>query len=194
MALVAASCVRSNDERRPTMDEVVEELKVLSKAVRDSNKAWNGPCSAVATERTLLKSKPIHEAKLVREGTPVVGSKKPPLPAKILETKELVKLEKDSSGITEVKLVEEESHAVGIKSPPLPLKTLGPLMSARRKEVFLDERAKSGRNLMEFLARPEGEVIEFSTERVLRISSDRCSSGTVRPQNSDGRPHVRGVI
>ncbi|RRT81734.1 hypothetical protein B296_00014228 [Ensete ventricosum] len=58
LASLAASCVRSLKEMRPSMDEVVEQLKVLSKTV--PSRAWNGlsvgnPCSVVDVERTLTK-------------------------------------------------------------------------------------------------------------------------------------------
>ncbi|URD85421.1 STYKc [Musa troglodytarum] len=58
LASLAASCVRSLKEMRPSMDEVVGQLKVLSKTV--PSRAWNGlsvgnPCSVVDVERTLTK-------------------------------------------------------------------------------------------------------------------------------------------
>ncbi|KAG0453450.1 hypothetical protein HPP92_024754 [Vanilla planifolia] len=69
LTLLAASCVRSNLERRPTMGEVVEQLKVSSRTVLA--KVWTAsyPCSVVDTERTILKLAP--ESPKVGEEMPV---------------------------------------------------------------------------------------------------------------------------
>lgn len=53
LASLAASCVRSSRDRRPSMDEVVDRLKLLRKTI--PSKTWNGltvgnPCSASAIE------------------------------------------------------------------------------------------------------------------------------------------------
>ncbi|PKA62874.1 Serine/threonine-protein kinase-like protein [Apostasia shenzhenica] len=64
IALLAASCVKSSRERRPAMEEVVEQLKILSRTV--PARAWtvSNPCSVVDTERAMMKLVP---------GSPKVG-------------------------------------------------------------------------------------------------------------------------
>ncbi|CAD6272257.1 unnamed protein product [Miscanthus lutarioriparius] len=63
LAALAASCVRSCRERRPSMADIVQRLVVLSKAV--SAKVWNGladglavvgnPCAVVDVHKTISK-------------------------------------------------------------------------------------------------------------------------------------------
>ncbi|VAH18747.1 unnamed protein product [Triticum turgidum subsp. durum] len=59
LASLAASCVRSCRERRPSMSDIVERLVVISKAV--SAKVWNGmavvgnPCAIVDVQKTISK-------------------------------------------------------------------------------------------------------------------------------------------
>jgi len=126
LAMLAASCVGSIDERRPAMEEVVEQLKALSKAVNAAAKAWNGlsvvnPCSVVETERTLSK-------------------------ASLNGVKSNAKLGKEMGRLEEEE--EEEKVPTGIKKPTLPVpvnssvKATRPLRNGNK--VFLDEEAKRG--------------------------------------------------
>ncbi|XP_078179411.1 protein kinase superfamily protein [Carex rostrata] len=103
LAALAASCVRPNKDKRPSMAEVVDQLKVLCRTV--SARIWNGiglvgnPCAVVDAENTIskisrdglkssdLNSNPKHESNLVvRIGgdgeLAVVTVKKPPRPVK----------------------------------------------------------------------------------------------------------------
>ncbi|CAM0955729.1 unnamed protein product [Alopecurus aequalis] len=102
LAVLAASCVRSNRERRPSMSDIVERLIVLSKAV--SAKVWNGmavvgnPCAIVDVQKTVSKRAAASEKEstsavafdddekegdaALEELVPLVGARKPPRPSK----------------------------------------------------------------------------------------------------------------
>jgi serine/threonine protein kinase len=102
LAALAASCVRPNKEKRPSMAEVVQQLKVLCRAL--TSRVWNGiglvgnPCAVVDAENTISKismdglnsdssSNPKRESSpVVRIGgdgeLAVVSVKKPPRPVK----------------------------------------------------------------------------------------------------------------
>ncbi|KAG1331809.1 serine/threonine-protein kinase-like protein [Cocos nucifera] len=136
LASLAASCVRSCKEKRPSMQEVVEQLKVLSKTV--PLRAWNGlsvgnPCSVVDTERTLLKLNP-NSLNLDRNLSSVSRWAKDD--------------EQDA---------EEEEMPAGVKKLPSMLKESRPSRNARR--VFLDASTRGSRNLMELMARTNGEPV-----------------------------------
>ncbi|KAJ1695683.1 hypothetical protein LUZ63_012381 [Rhynchospora breviuscula] len=100
LAALAASCVRPNRERRPSMAEVADQLKALCRSV--SSRVWNGiglvgnPCAVVDAEKTIskisvdglnsdLSSKPKRD-QVVRIGADgelaIVSVKKPPRPEK----------------------------------------------------------------------------------------------------------------
>lgn len=59
LAALAASCVRPNKDRRPSMAEVVEQLKMLCRTL--PARVWNGiglvgnPCAVVDAEKTISK-------------------------------------------------------------------------------------------------------------------------------------------
>lgn len=189
LAVLAASCVRSSDERRPSMEEVVEQLNVLSKAASAAAKAWNGlsvvnPCSVVETEGTLLK------AKAGSNGTNLSKESSVGVDAKIVE---------ETTGRRE-----EEMRVVGVKKPPLPVSG-----NASVKAI----RLLRNENLMELLAQPDEDDVELRggrRMRTLHITSDyHGKGGTLKLQknqiakgpqfessvkldghkNSDGRHH-----
>lgn len=156
--MLAASCVRSSDDRRPSMEEVVEQLNELIKAVSAASKAWSGlsvvnPCSVVETVETLSKVK--------------AGS-------------DGANLSKSSVGLN-VKTMEEttvrreEEMQVGVKKPSLPVSGS---VSVKAIRVLRKE------NLMELLAQPDGDVFEFRggrRTRTLHITSDyRGKGGTLK--------------
>ncbi|KAI0519944.1 hypothetical protein KFK09_007407 [Dendrobium nobile] len=57
LVFLAASCVRSCRDRRPAMEEIVEQLKVLSRTVPARVWTVSTPCSVIDTESTLVKLK-----------------------------------------------------------------------------------------------------------------------------------------
>lgn len=164
------------------MEEVVEQLKVLVKAVNAAAKAWNGPCSVVETEGTLSKVKAKEKTKDNSNGE---------------------SFSKGSSGVMDTpKLLEVPSRReaavwAAIKKPPLPVYANSSVKASqplRNEKMFFDGEAKrGGRNLQELMARPDGEIIQFcgdrssaiSRARTLRVASDRnANGGMVRLQRN----------
>ncbi|KAJ6838317.1 putative serine/threonine-protein kinase-like protein [Iris pallida] len=168
LALLAAGCVRSSDERRPAMEEVVERLGVLIRAL--GPRTWN-PCSAVETEGTLVK--PVRK---VKDGSRVFsdaeskrGSSRR-YPCSAVETAET----------THLKVIPRGTNSL---PPPPPKNNKG------STGVFLDAESKrESRNLMELLARPEREIVReslISRVRSLRdVGENRARNGTERMQRN----------
>ncbi|KAM0838076.1 hypothetical protein ACQ4PT_061214 [Festuca glaucescens] len=130
LAVLAASCVRSNRERRPSMSDIVDRLSVLSKAV--SAKVWkNGmavvgnPCAIVDVQKTVSKRA---AAASKQESTSAVAFDDD---------------EKESDAA-----LEELVPLVGARKPPWPLKNNG--------KVFSEAGDRERRNLLELMARIDG--------------------------------------
>ncbi|XP_039136770.1 serine/threonine-protein kinase-like protein At3g51990 [Dioscorea cayenensis subsp. rotundata] len=136
LASLAASCVRSSKERRPSMEEVVERLKVLCKAL--SSKSWNGlsvvnPCLMVETEQTVLK-----------------------LNVKNLDSNLNSSPISRCASLDEDSVRDEEAAMEGKKLHSL-VRPVRPVRNARK--VFSDGGAKSSVNLMDLMGGSDGEAI-----------------------------------
>ncbi|KAK1696902.1 hypothetical protein QYE76_013599 [Lolium multiflorum] len=130
LAVLAASCVRSNRDRRPSMSDIVDRLSVLSKAV--SAKAWkNGmavvgnPCAIVDVQKTVSKRA---AAASKQESTSAVAF--------------------DDDDKESDSALEELVPLVGARKPPRPLKNNG--------KVFSEAGDRERRNLLELMARIDG--------------------------------------
>ncbi|XP_047046115.1 serine/threonine-protein kinase-like protein At3g51990 [Lolium rigidum] len=130
LAVLAASCVRSNRDRRPSMSDIVDRLSVLSKAV--SAKAWkNGmavvgnPCAIVDVQKTVSKRA---AAASKQESTSAVAF--------------------DDDDKESDAALEELVPLVGARKPPRPLKNNG--------KVFSEAGDRERRNLLELMARIDG--------------------------------------
>jgi serine/threonine protein kinase len=139
LAALAASCVRSCRERRPSMADIVERLVVLSKAV--SAKMWNGladglavvgnPCAVVDVQRTISKrAAASSRAESERESTSA-----------------LVFDDDDKEEADAEALEEDQVPLVGAKKSPRPLKN---------GIVLSEAGARERRNLLELMARIDG--------------------------------------
>ncbi|KAL6850427.1 hypothetical protein ACP4OV_021054 [Aristida adscensionis] len=139
LAALAASCVRSCRERRPSMADIVERLVALSKAV--SAKVWNGladglafvgnPCAVVDVQKTISKrAAASNRAESERDSTSALAFDDD---------------EKDEEAVEQV--LEDQIPLVGAKKTPLPLKN-GIVVSAAG--------ARERKNLLELMARIDG--------------------------------------
>ena len=139
LAALAASCVRSCRERRPSMADIVQRLVVLSKAV--SAKVWNGladglavvgnPCAVVDVHKTISKrAAASNRAESERESTSALA----------FDDDE--KEEADA-----VALEEDQVPLVGAKKSPRPLKN---------GIVLSEAGARERRNLLDLMARIDG--------------------------------------
>ncbi|XP_020587529.1 serine/threonine-protein kinase-like protein At3g51990 [Phalaenopsis equestris] len=75
LALLASSCVRSCRDRRPTMVEIVEQLKILNRTVPARVWTVSAPCSVIDTESTLVKLR--FDRRKEREENPARTKKSP---------------------------------------------------------------------------------------------------------------------
>nr|XP_051202428.1 serine/threonine-protein kinase-like protein At3g51990 isoform X2 [Lolium perenne] len=130
LAVLAASCVRSNRDRRPSMSDIVDRLSALSKVV--SAKAWkNGmsvvgnPCAIVDVQKTVSKRA---AAASKQESTSAVAF--------------------DDDDKESDATLEELVPLVGARKPPRPLKNNG--------KVFSEAGDRERRNLLELMARIDG--------------------------------------
>ncbi|KAG6524963.1 serine/threonine-protein kinase-like protein At3g51990 [Zingiber officinale] len=135
LASLATSCVRSYKEMRPSMQEVVEQLKVLSKTV--PSRAWNAlsvgnPCSVVDVERTLTK---LNASSMNKDE--ILGSC-----SSILADQEPISKDKDLP--------------VVVKKPPVFLKQS---RSLRARDV-LSEKTKGRINLLDLMAQPNAPLVK----------------------------------
>jgi serine/threonine protein kinase len=137
LAALAASCVRSCRERRPSMADIVQRLVLLSKAV--SAKVWNGladglavvgnPCAVVDVQKTISKrGAASRRAESERESTSAL----------VFDDDE--KEDVDAEAL-------EEDQVPSNKSPPRPLKN---------GIVFSEAGARERRNLLDLMARIDG--------------------------------------
>lgn len=153
LAALAASCVRSCRERRPSMADIVERLIVLSKAV--SAKVWNGmavvgnPCAIVDVQKTISKRAAASE----RESTSALAFDDD---------------EKESDAA-----LEELVPLVGARKPPRPL---------NNGRVFSEAGDRERRNLLELMARIDGVAgkrFGITRARTVRATSDLIEKDAV---------------
>ncbi|WOL04060.1 hypothetical protein Cni_G12781 [Canna indica] len=134
LASLAASCVRSYKEMRPSMQEVVEQLKALSKTV--PSRAWNAlsvgnPCSVVDVERTSLTK--LSSSSMDRDQT---------------LSSDLKFHEEDEP------VAKDEELTVNVKKPPLIVRES---RSLRARKVLSIEKKRST-NLLDLMAQPDGAL------------------------------------
>ncbi|KAG8085442.1 hypothetical protein GUJ93_ZPchr0010g9148 [Zizania palustris] len=140
LATLAASCVRSCRERRPSMADIVERLIVLSKAM--SAKVWNGlavvgnPCAVVDVQKTIAKRAAAAAA------SDSVASKRESTSALAFDDDENKEEEEEDANAGA--LEEDQVPLVGAKKTPRPLKN------------GKDSGTKESRNLMELMAQIDG--------------------------------------
>ncbi|XP_062231283.1 serine/threonine-protein kinase-like protein At3g51990 [Phragmites australis] len=166
LAALAASCVRSCRERRPSMADIVERLVVLSKAV--SAKVWNGladglaavgnPCAVVDVQRTISKrASASNREESERESTSSLAFNDD---------------EKEEEEAAEQAL-EDQVPLVGAKKPPRPLKS---------GIVLSEAGARERRNLLELMARIDGvagQRFGISRARTMRATSELIGKDAV---------------
>ncbi|PUZ66187.1 hypothetical protein GQ55_3G286900 [Panicum hallii var. hallii] len=165
LAALAASCVRSCRERRPSMADIVERLRVLSKAV--SAKVWNGladglavvgnPCAVVDVQKTISKRAPASSrAESERESTSA------------LTFDDDEKEEADAEA-----LEEDQVPLVGAKKSPRGLKN---------GIVLSEAGARERRNLLELMARIDGvagQRFGISRARTVRATGELIEKDAV---------------
>ncbi|KAL6905300.1 hypothetical protein ACP4OV_002901 [Aristida adscensionis] len=165
LAALAASCVRSCGDRRPSMADIVERLVVLSKAV--SAKVWNGladglavvgnPCAVVDVQRTISKrASASNRAESERDSTSALAFDDD---------------EKDEEAVEQAS--EDQVPLVGAKKPPRPLKN-GIVLS----EAGTCER----KNLLQLMARIDGvsgQRFGITRARTMRAASELIEKDTV---------------
>uniref|UniRef100_A0A0D3G754 Serine-threonine/tyrosine-protein kinase catalytic domain-containing protein n=1 Tax=Oryza barthii TaxID=65489 RepID=A0A0D3G754_9ORYZ len=161
LAALAASCVRSCRERRPSMADIVDRLVVLSKAV--SGKMWNGlavvgnPCAVVDVQKTIAK-----RAAAAAAGDRAASQRE--LTSALAFDDDEKKEEEDASNAGA--LEEDEVALVGAKKAPRPLKN---------GKMFSEPGARERRNLLELMARIDGvagQRFGITRARTVRAASE----------------------
>ncbi|CAN6355341.1 unnamed protein product [Urochloa humidicola] len=165
LAALAASCVRSCRERRPSMADIVERLVVLSKAV--SAKVWNGladglavvrnPCAVVDVQKTISKrAAAINRAESERESTSALA------------------FDDDDKEEADAEVLEEDQvPLVGARKSPRPLKN---------GIVLSEAGARERRNLLELMARIDGvagQRFGISRARTVRATGELIEKDAV---------------
>ena len=160
LAALAASCVRSCRERRPSMADIVDRLVVLSKAV--SGKMWNGlavvgnPCAVVDVQKTIAK-----RAAAAAAGDRA-ASQRELTSALAFDDDEKKEEDAPNAGALE----EDEVPLVGAKKAPRPLKN---------GKMFSEPGARERRNLLELMARIDGvagQRFGITRARTVRAASE----------------------
>ncbi|KAG2627897.1 serine/threonine-protein kinase-like protein At3g51990 [Panicum virgatum] len=188
LAALAASCVRSCRERRPSMADIVERLRVLSKAV--SAKVWNGladglavvgnPCAVVDVQKTISKrAAASSRAESERESTSALA------------------FDDDEKEDADAEALEEDQvPLVGAKKSPRRLKN---------GIVLSEAGARERRNLLELMARIDGvagQRFGISRARTVRAAGELIEKDavlllrrnkTVRVVGSEGLPRSERV-
>ncbi|CAN6333238.1 unnamed protein product [Urochloa humidicola] len=164
LAALAASCVRSCRERRPSMADIVERLVVLSKAV--SAKVWNGladglavvgnPCAVVDVQKTISKrAAAINRAESERESTSALA------------------FDDDDKEEADAEVLEDQVPLVGARKSPRPLKN---------GIVLSEAGARERRNLLELMARIDGvagQRFSISRARTVRATGELIEKDAV---------------
>ncbi|CAL4907967.1 unnamed protein product [Urochloa decumbens] len=165
LAALAASCVRSCRERRPSMADIVERLVVLSKAV--SAKVWNGladglavvgnPCAVVDVQKTISKrAAASSRAESERESTSA-----------------LVFDDDEKEAADAEALEEDQVPLVGARKSPCRLKN---------GIVLSEAGARERRNLLELMARIDGvagQRFGISRARTVRATGELIEKDAV---------------
>ncbi|RLN29758.1 serine/threonine-protein kinase-like protein [Panicum miliaceum] len=165
LAALAASCVRSCRERRPSMADIVERLRVLSKAV--SAKVWNGladglavvgnPCAVVDVQKTISKRAAANSrAESERESTSALA----------FDDDEKEEADGEASE-------EDQVPLVGAKKSPRRLKN---------GIVLSEAGARERRNLLELMARIDGvagQRFGISRARTVRATGELIEKDAV---------------
>ncbi|XP_074580377.1 serine/threonine-protein kinase-like protein At3g51990 [Curcuma longa] len=144
LASLAASCVKSYKEMRPSMQEVVEQLKVLSKTV--SSRAWNSlsiasPCSVVDVEKTLTKRNARAWIGLWSSGSSIFADKEP--------------------------IAKVEDLPVVVKKSPVIVNQSRSL----RTRNMLSQKTKGSTNLLELMAQPDAALAVSSNNRARTLQA-----------------------
>ncbi|KAF0922867.1 hypothetical protein E2562_002116 [Oryza meyeriana var. granulata] len=164
LAALAASCVRSCRERRPSMADIVERLVVLSKAV--SAKVWNGlavvgnPCAVVDVQKTIAKRAAAAAAADAAGDSAASGREL--TSALAFDDDEKKEEDEANAGALE----EDQVPLVGAKKAPRPLKN---------GKVFSEPGARERRNLLELMARIDGvagQRFGITRARTVRAASE----------------------
>ncbi|OEL34110.1 Serine/threonine-protein kinase-like protein [Dichanthelium oligosanthes] len=165
LAALAASCVRSCRERRPSMADIVERLGFLSKAV--SAKVWNGladglavvgnPCAVVDVQKTISKrAAASSRAESERESTSALA------------------FDDDDKEEADAEALEEDQvPLVGAKKSPRPPKN---------GIVLSEAGARERRNLLELMARIDGvagQRFGISRARTVRATAELIEKDAV---------------
>ncbi|KAG6514547.1 serine/threonine-protein kinase-like protein At3g51990 [Zingiber officinale] len=150
LASLAASCVKSYKEMRPSMQEVVEQLKVLSKTV--SSRAWNSlsvanSCSVVDVEKTLTKrnASSVDRAETLGSGSSILADKE--------------------------SIAKAEDLPVVVKKPPVIVNQSRSLPTRN----MLSQKTKGSTNLLELMAQPDAALVKPLTPSVSRNNSSTIS-------------------
>jgi serine/threonine protein kinase len=160
LAALAASCVRSCRERRPSMADIVQRLVVLSKAV--SAKVWNGlavvgnPCAVVDVQTISKRAAASNRAESERESSSALA----------FDDDE--KEEADAEPLDE-----DQVPLVGAKKLPQPLKN---------GIVLPESGARERRNLLDLMARIDGVASQrfgISRARTVRATSELIEKDAV---------------
>ncbi|CAA7405921.1 unnamed protein product [Spirodela intermedia] len=171
LACLAASCVRSVKEKRPSMEEVIVCLKLLYKTL--PSKMWTSglsvrnPCLMVeAVESTHNKKPSRTDIEEVTTLSPVASCASPARESEDKEGKEML-----------------------TKKSPSSSKAVHPLINSRKDFSQSRGGRTSGRNLMDLMMAPDVETLKF-------IGS--CHQGSIirrqrtlhRSQNNNERDHI----
>jgi hypothetical protein len=160
LAALAASCVRSCRERRPSMADIVQRLVVLSKAV--SAKVWNGlavvgnPCAVVDVQTISKRAAASNRAESERESSSALA------------------FDDDEKEEADAEPLEEDQvPLVGAKKLPQPLKN---------GIVLPESGARERRNLLDLMARIDGVASQrfgISRARTVRATSELIEKDAV---------------
>jgi serine/threonine protein kinase len=166
LAALAASCVRSCMVRRPSMADIVERLRLLSKAV--SAKVWNGlavvgnPCAVLDVQRTISKrAAASSRAESERESTSAIA----------FDDDDKEEEEEEEEAVEQA--LEDQVPLVGAKRPPRPLKN---------GIVISEAGGRERRNLLELMARIDGvagQRFGVTRARTVRAASERIEKDAV---------------
>jgi serine/threonine protein kinase len=166
LAALAASCVRSCMVRRPSMADIVERLRLLSKAV--SAKVWNGlavvgnPCAVLDVQRTISKrAAASSRAESERESTSAIA----------FDDDDKEEEEEEEEAVEQA--LEDQVPLVGAKRPPRPLKN---------GIVISEAGGRERRNLLELMARIDGvagQRFGVTRARTVRATSERIEKDAV---------------
>ncbi|XP_020085785.1 serine/threonine-protein kinase-like protein At3g51990 [Ananas comosus] len=178
LAGLAASCVRSCRERRPSMDQVVDQLKALSRTL--PSRAWNGlvvgnPCSVVDTQGGAISKLRPHgglnsELRFINEDE--IEEPEPSASAAAVEEEKEKEEDEDE---------DEETLIFAKKPPSAAAKGSRP---SRNAKVFSEAGTRESRNLMELMADSSfvsGQRSIISRARTVHLARSVCDDKNSLP-------------